>query len=226
MKPMRFFAVCVSGCLAVTALADLKVTGFGYGMAAGGSRGGEFLVNVNAPVYDVITAQWLTIPSSFRTFCLEKTETLSVPSPWYDIELSGAALYNNILNNSDPVSGKTAYLFCQYWNGGLTIDSDEDGAAFQNAIWYIENEITNPHDGFVGNAAVTGRIDYYLGLVAAIQDNDPIGNVRAINMWDDGGYGQFGSRRQDLLVCIPAPAAVVLGMLGIGLVGWAKRRVR
>ena len=39
------------------------------------------------------------------------------------------------------------------------------------------------------------------------------------------GNGEWNITRDQIITHVPAPAAVVLGMLGLGLVGWLKRRV-
>lgn len=227
----RVLGLCfVVGMLAGPSMADLNVTGLGYGMTNSyGLRGGEFKVSVDAPVWDPILGVNLNL-GSFKTFCVEYAETLSIPTGGpYDIKLSDAAVYNNIPGNSDPLSGKTAWLFCEYAHGSIVIGTNAQAAAFQNAIWYLEDAFApmggDQYYGFSTNVEVKGLIDGYLSMVAGIGDDDPIGCTRVINMWSNNHVGEYAYRKQDLLVCVPAPAAVVLGMLGLGLVGWVKRRM-
>ncbi len=58
-------------------------------------------------------------------------------------------------------------------------------------------------------------------------DGKGIGNVRILNTYAEG-YSPFGSEKimlqQDQLYLIPVPAALLLGVVGVGLIGVAKRR--
>lgn len=218
--------VCV---VAPLAMADLTVNGTGYGKTNSlGQRGGEFRVTVQGPVLDQVTGQMVTLARDFRTFCIERGETLKYGVP-YEIELSSAAKYNNQAPSyTNPLSGKTAFLYDAYCSGTIVVKSNSDAAALQNAIWYIEGQLgTDKYLGFKYDSTVRAKIDYFLGLVANVAENGPIGRVRVINMWT--GTHDYCHRAQDLLACVetvvPAPGAVFLACLGLGMVGWLKRRL-
>jgi hypothetical protein len=126
-------------------------------------------------------------------------------------------------NFGDPLDPKTAYLFTQFANGtlsdyrynGTQSQRKEDAAALQNAIWYIEQEITSLPTG----KATT----WYNQAVAAGWTG--VGSVRVLNLYTgyNSSTGEVTRLDQDILV-IPAPAAIGLGILGLAAIGWYMRR--
>ena len=65
------------------------------------------------------------------------------------------------------------------------------------------------------------------GITALADSAAPtdIGNVRVLNLWVLDSTGTVATDVQSHLTIVPAPAALVLGALGLGLVGWVKRRL-
>jgi len=155
--------------------------------------------------------------SVFDTFCLERSEYIYANKN-YNWTIDTGAIGGGLGGgNPDPLDPKTAWLFVQYLNnfGGYDAAtyamSDPNAELLQEAIWYIEQEITDD---------LSGNKYYQLALANAGTD---IGNVRVLNLtkYDDG---QSGTLRQSVLTVVPIPGAVWL--LGSGLLGLAGIRMR
>lgn len=159
----------------------------------------------------------------FDTFCTEwNTANLSFDHPYYasvdTVIVEGDATHPTALTNG------AAWIYSQFRSYGYNLGSATTFSDQQisQAIWY-----------YLGDTAVTpasGLAALVTGAMSDPFETDHIGNVRVLNLWDIPGTpvpgGTYSAADiQSQLTMIPVPAAALLGVLGLGLVGWVKRRL-
>jgi hypothetical protein len=184
--------------------------------------------------------QDLTAPyaSNFVTFCLEKNENVSIPGNYY-VSVETSAIFGGVgvadiggkgtagvLNSYDPLSPLTAWLYTNALAGtltGYTASSNNDNDALQDAIWYIENEISSLATGSLAKT-------FYDAAVTA--NPSDIGNVRVMNLWAtaaDAASHNSAGKRQSMLVMVPEASTIavwsVLSLVGAG-VAYRKRTAK
>jgi len=185
--------------------------------------GGEFKVTPNADLR-FLTGQ----NGPFESFCLEKTEYITVGST-YDVLLNLEALLGGGNNGpagpagGDPLDPRTAYLYSSFRAGTLAGYDYTPGAgrsssalALQEVIWYLEDEAAKTWS--------SGSLQDTFYAAAQSANWTDLGNVRLLNVYDVGHAGDLQYRHQDLLTIIPAPGALLLAGLGACLACWVRSR--
>lgn len=183
-----------------------------------GGRGGEFLLNFSNG------------NSSFYTFCIERTETIS-PQPLIVGSIGPAAIHGGLQGGDpDPISEQTAWLYSQFHAGSLpgyvfTHNAGDVAAvaaatALQAAFWYFEDEYHNAAEKAALAAAAVYNGNDYIALANSNAVAGQFYGVKVLNpIKADGKPGQS-------LLIVPELSAVAvwsaLSLLGLG----AYRRMK
>jgi len=238
MKYQVLVTIATCATIASTASAQLEIGDTGeitLNSVLGRFGGGEFSWNGSGGANDV---------GSFVSFCIEINESVS-PGTEYNFEVNDEAVRGGVgggMGNppSDPLDSKTAALYTAFSRGTLanfsstgtvnfsgdTYSRQDQAAALQMAIWFLEEEVTSVDAvtaGRTSDQVLADRIEAlsldFLAQANAL-DTGTIGNVRVLNVTPLSGSGF----NQDMLIIIPIPQAGALA--AIGLAGMVIRRRR
>lgn len=200
-------------------------------------NGGEFTLIVNGGDPDHLLTGYpigangtdVTGGTSFETFCIQYGEHISLGTT-YTYAISSAAKGPT---GTDEISIGTSWLYGQFAQGILGGYTYTAGAAratsasiLQQAIWYLEDEITLTTAQVNANVFLTGvngAITHFGTFAAAHADAGPTSAVVVLNL-SPVGSSDFSAQDQ-LAWPHPLPdSASTITLLGLALLGIAAFR--
>jgi hypothetical protein len=163
-----------------------------------------------------------------QTFCVEYWQPIITPKTYDDV-LNDRAIPGGVVGpQGNPLSIGTAWLYHEFQKGTLKgydyipgVGREGTAAELQHTIWWLEGYINDP-----------GFSNPYRQLVVKMfpdpmADNNGLYPVGILNLYEPGHLNDPKYGWQDFLVCtpVPVPAALLLGLLGLGLSGLGLRRM-
>jgi hypothetical protein len=204
---------------AIPALADFTVTETGVNPSAAVTVS-FYGSQVYAGVYRMTISGDGALNGNWGGFCIDVSQLSGSASNYNTSTLATAPIPGASMG--DVRAGQVAWLLNKYW--GASPDATT-ASALQAAVWEIINEKTDSTYNLAsGNITVSGG-----GAATAAGWLNTI-NALTAGGYDWAGYGSAGYTAlvsptlQDYVIRVPAPAAVLLGMLGLAAAGRKLRR--
>jgi hypothetical protein len=230
---MKRFLVLAGVCLLATSLASAAPTvtvGRVPGTFFTPGWAGEYQLTPNAELGALLSSG-----SSFQSFCVEMSVYVQAePATTYNVVVS-----DKTMNSGISLTPEAAYLYTQFHNGTLvgydyTVGTDRADSArsLQAALWYTQGQgsdliaLLNPSYPVwptVGAGSDEALLAQQFVDEAAGSGWTSIGNVRVLNLYS-GENCRIDNQDMLGIVAIPAPGALALAGIGMGLLGWRRRR--
>ncbi len=197
---------------------------------------GVFNIEVRNSTYtpDLYLGDGTATAYPIEAFCVDIFDGVSYDWNTYDIKTVPQVPDPDAGPMGTAKAGYVAELLDTYWVSGMT---NVQAAAVQVSLWEILDEAlpanptpvppaagwsVSPDAGtfYLDAASNASVITAANNMLDSLSGGGPYSNYLGLTHPQEGGTSQY----QDFIVRVPVPTAVLLGVLGLGVVGWKLRK--